>query len=330
MKSLRLAVDKDSRAIVLALVLLLVALSLPPVDLPRDAYDYIVVFDISQSMNVEDYEIDGAPVSRLAYAHEAARRTLRELPCGSRIGWAAFTGYRTILLLAPVEVCAYYNDLLASLDKIDGRMRWSNASEITKGLYWSVLAAQETDLPTTLQTQGHPDIVFISDGQEAPPLDPAYPPRVIEDLTKHSIRGWLIGTGAYAPSPIPRIDEDGHRQGYWRADEVVQPSRSDNASVPAMEHLSALREPHLQALADQLGFKYARLSGLTSLSTALLDPRFARRRATPTDLYWLPAALAVLLLGMRFRPDWRAQETLIEIFSNKVKHSPRREQTNNA
>lgn len=293
---LRMAVmDKDSRAITLALVLLLVALVMPTVDLPRDTYDYIVVFDISQSMNVEDYELDGVPVSRLAYAHAAARRMLRDLPCGSRIGWGAFTGYQTVLLLVPVEVCSHYNDLLASLDRIDGRMRWSNASEITKGVYWSVQAAQKTDL--------HPDVVFISDGQEAPPLDPAYPPRVLEDLQDIPIRGWLIGMGAYAPSPIPRIDEEGHRQGYWRADEVVQPNSSGDTSAPAVEHLSGIREPHLQALADQLGFNYVRLSEPTSLSVATRDRRFARRRPTPTDLYWVPAAIAGLLLVVRFRPD---------------------------
>jgi mxaL protein len=298
MRSLRLAIDKDSQAIALALILLLVALVMPRIDLPRDAYDYLLVFDISQSMNVEDYELDGTPVSRLAFAHEAARRTIRDLPCGSRVGWAAFTGYRTIPLLAPVEVCAYYNDLLASLDQIDARMRWSNASEITKGVYWSVLAAQETNLPS----DSHPDIVFISDGQEAPLLDPAYPPHVLDDLQKDSIRGWLIGAGAYAPSPIPRIDEEGHRQGYWHADEVIQPTAFGNNTAPAIEHLSGLREPHLRALADQLGFKYARLTGPASLSQTLRDQHFARRRPAPTDLFWLPASLAVLLLAMRFRP----------------------------
>jgi mxaL protein len=289
-------VDKDSHAIALALLLLLVALLIPPVELPHDTYDYIVVFDISQSMNVEDYQLDGTPVSRVAFAHEAARRMLRNLPCGSRVGWGAFTGYRTILLLTPVEVCAYYNDLLASLEHIDGRMRWSNASEITKGLYWSVLTAQET--------HPQPDIVFISDGQEAPPLDPAYPPRVLDDLPNNRIRGWLIGIGGYIPSPIPRIDEDGHRRGYWTADEVAQPIRSGDTSTPAMEHLSGVREPHMRALADQLGFNYAHLTDAASLSAVLRDHRYARRRPTPTDIYWLPASLAVLLLGLRFRPDW--------------------------
>jgi mxaL protein len=301
MKWLSWAVDKDSRAIALALVLLLAAIAIPPVELPHETYDYLLVFDISQSMNVEDYELDGAPTSRLAFAHEAARRMLRAMPCGSRVGWAAFTGYRAIPLLAPVEVCAYYNDLLASLDQIDGRMRWSNASEITKGVYWSVLAAQETNLPA----QAHPDIVFISDGQEAPLLDPAYPPRVLEDLQEHSIRGWVIGAGADAPSPIPRIDEEGHRQGYWRADEVIQPTAFGDDTSPRTEHLSALREPHLRALAEQVGFNYARLSGPASLSETLRDERYARRRPTPTDLFWLPASIAVLLLAMRFLPDSR-------------------------
>lgn len=262
MKALRLPVGKDSRGIALALLLLLIALVMPPVNLPHDAYDYLLVFDISQSMNVEDYRLDAAPVSRLVFAHEAARRMLRDLPCGSRVGWAAFTGYRTIPLLAPVEVCAYYSDLLTSLDQIDARMRWSNASEITKGVYWSVLSAQETNLPA----DSHPDIVFITDGQEAPLLDPAYPPRVLQDLPNHSIRGWLIGAGADTPSPIPRIDEEGNREGYWRADEVIQPSAFGDTTSPPIEHLSGLREPHMRALANQIDFNYGRLTGVDSLS----------------------------------------------------------------
>lgn len=154
-------------------------------------------------------------------------------------------------------------------------------------------------------TQPRPDIVFISDGQEAPPLDPAYPPRQLENLQNHQIRGWLIGTGARAPSPIPRVDEEGHRQGYWRADEVVQPTSAGVTSTPAMEHLSGLREPHLRTPADQLGFNYARLSSPASLSETLRDPRFARSRPTPTDLFWLPVSIAVLVLAMRFRRDVR-------------------------
>jgi mxaL protein len=181
-------------------------------------------------------------------------------------------------------------------------MRWSNASEITKGVYWSVLSAQETNLPA----DSHPDIVFITDGQEAPLLDPAYPPRILQDLPNHSIRGWLIGAGADTPSPIPRIDEEGNREGYWRADEVIQPSAFGDTTSAPIEHLSGLREPHLRALANQIDFNYGRMTGVDSLGEILRDRRYARRRPTPTDLFWLPASIAVLLLAMRFRPDWRS------------------------
>ncbi len=291
---LRVAFEQESRLITLALALLIVALVLPPVKLPRDTYDYVVVFDISQSMNVEDYQLDGEPTSRLAYAHAAARHALRALPCGSRVGWGAFTGYRTILLLTPVEVCANYSDLLASLDKIDGRMRWSNASEIMKGVYWSVLAAQEAS--------DAPDIVFMTDGQEAPPLD-AYAPHVLEELKDSPIRGWLIGTGSPTPSPIPRIDTEGRRHGYWRADEVVQtPQWLRHPSTTSGEHLSGVREAHLRALAGQLRFDYAHLDDLNSLGPAMRDARYARRATTPTNLSWIPVFLAMLALVVRFRP----------------------------
>ncbi len=79
--------DADGRAISLALVLLIIALFIPAVPLTHDTYESMVIFDITQSMDVEDYELGGAPVSRLKYAREAARRALRELPCGSKVGW---------------------------------------------------------------------------------------------------------------------------------------------------------------------------------------------------------------------------------------------------
>ncbi len=79
----------------------------------------------------------------------------------------AFAEYRSLLLLSPVEVCSNYNDLLTSLNRIDGRMRWANASEVGKGVYWSAR--------TALAEGSKPDVIFISDGQEAPPLIPGEP-----------------------------------------------------------------------------------------------------------------------------------------------------------
>jgi mxaL protein len=294
---LRRPLEKDTRTITLCCALLIVALFLPPFSLTRSSYDYVVVFDISQSMNVEDYELDGKPVSRLAFARAAARNALRSLPCGSRVGWAAFTEYRTLMLLAPVEVCRNYDDLLASLGNIDGGMRWSNASEIAKGVFWSMRAARaiQPDL----------NILFLTDGQEAPPVDARRPLPLFDDLKPGEARGWLMGVGGDTPRPIPRTDEDGRAIGYWRSYEVMQLDvTSTNRSVhDGSEHLSALREPYLKELARRVGFDYARLTGLESIGSALRDTRFARRRPVPTQLNWLPILTALVLLALHFRPD---------------------------
>lgn len=288
--------EHGSRAIVAALLLLVIALVLPPVKLTRDTWTYIVVFDITQSMDVQDYELDGAPVSRLAYARSALRSALRDLPCGSRVGLGAFAEYRTVLLIAPLEVCANYGDLIRSIDNIDGRMRWGNSSEISKGVFWAVRAADELGQ--------RPNVIFLTDGQEAPPLAAGVQP-LFEDIKPGKIHGKLIGVGGDTPRPIPRTDKNNQPLGFWRAEDVVQHASGagNGASGAGREHLSSLREPHLQALARQVGFEYARLVNPTSVSDALRDPRFAERRPVATELYWLPAAAALLVLALHFRPD---------------------------
>ena len=224
------------------------------------------------------------------------RRALQDLPCGSRVGLGAFTEYRTLLLLAPIEVCANYDGLLVTLKYVDGRMRWKNSSEIAKGVSWSVRAAR--DIGNGAQ------VVFLTDGQEAPPLRPNVRP-VFEDVKPGTVRGWLIGVGGDTPRPIPKTDRNGEAAGYWRAEDVVQRIGEAVQSGAGREHLSSLREPYLKEIAKLVGFEYARLAQSSSLSEAMRDARFAHREKVPTDLYWIPAAIALLLLAWRFRPELR-------------------------
>jgi mxaL protein len=293
--------DRGSVVIALALVVLLVGLLMPTMQLPRATYDYIVVFDISQSMNVEDYEVGGLPVSRLIHARNAAKQALRALPCGSRVGWGAFTGNRTLLLLAPVETCANYNDLMASLDKIDDRMRWANASEVAKGVYWGIKAAQDAG--------SNPNIVFVTDGQESPPLEGGQLPTLLDNLTDNPIRGLLVGAGGDDLVPIPRVDEEGNRHGFWMPDQVIQSDDALQGATPQMEHLSALRTQYLETLASRLELTYVRLTDEASLSKAMRDKRFMRRRPVPTDVSWIAAALALGLLAIRFRPEFPSRNS---------------------
>jgi mxaL protein len=177
-------------------------------------------------------------------------------------------------------------------------MRWENASEITKGVYWSMRAAKELG--------SNPSVIFVTDGQEAPPLDPTNILPMFDDLQAGQVHGWLIGAGGYLPMPIPRTDDDGNREGYWRANEVLQPGDIiPGLKSPGFEHLASLRETHLREVAQQVGFDYARLGNLDSITRAMLDRRVARREKAATDLYWIPALVALLLLGIRFAPFGR-------------------------
>ena len=116
-----------------------------------------------------------------------------------------------MVLIAPLEICANFRELTSVLEGIDGRMAWAGRSEVAKGIGWAIrLAAALPDQPA---------LVFVSDGHEAPPLHPAHRPAFGEPGT---IAGLLVGVGGAAPVPIPKLDPDGRRLGFWRADEVMQ------------------------------------------------------------------------------------------------------------
>ncbi|HEX4509672.1 MAG TPA: MxaL protein, partial [Burkholderiaceae bacterium] len=203
-----------------------------------------------------------------------------------------FTEYRTLVLIAPIEVCANYGDLVATLERIDGRIRWGNASEISKGVFWAMRAAKDLE--------SHPAVLFITDGQESPPLGSSRFP-MFEDLAPGQVGGWMLGVGGSTPRPIPRTDEDGHRIGWWRPQDVFQRDPVPG-QPPSNEHLSSLHDTHLRTLATQVGFDYASLEEPADLGKALQDARLARKTRVPTDLAWLPALAALALLAWSYRP----------------------------
>jgi mxaL protein len=283
-----------------ALPLLAAAVWLPPLHLPRDTFTYIATFDITQSMNTEDVTLDGAPVSRLAFAKAEMREALGQLPCGSKVGLSVFAGERTMMLLQPIEVCANYDALLASLASIDGPMRWTNWSRIAEGGVWSAVVTARQQGPGVA-------VLFFTDGQEAPPLLPSNM-RPWEE--GHVVKGLLIGVGGSEPVPIPKSDANGNRIGFWGADDVIQVPREPGkpAAGESHEELSSLRAPYLETIAARVGFAYRRLTDPRSLAEAMLDPSFGHREPVPVDVRALPALLGLLLLLWRYLPEpdaWR-------------------------
>ncbi len=282
----------------------------PTMTLERPRYEHVVVLDVTQSMNVADVEVDGQLLPRLDAAKRRLREAIDELPCGSRLGLGIFTEYRSYLLLAPVEVCANRAEWRATLAMMDGRMAWSGNSEIAKGLHSAFVIAKA--LP------GKPSLVFVTDGHEAPPLNPRFRPR-FDDDKPGEVPGMLVGTGSLKPVPIPKLDPRGRPLGTWGADEVLQTDprsqgrggsvggermADDGAGTPAVglgatpgaEHLSALREPYLQLLASETGLRYLRLADADGLAAALRTPALARPVPVQVDLRLALAAAALMLM----------------------------------
>lgn len=294
--------------LLLGAVLLLALTALRPLaSFPRDAYTVLFVLDITQSMNTPDAGIPGEPRTRLAAAKDAVRDALLNLPCGSEAGIAVFTEYRSFLLLAPVEICASFAEFDSTLRRLDWRMGWAGASQISKGVHFALDMARSLD--------PRPVLVFITDGHEAPPSDPSL--RFPVENTGQRVRGLIVGVGADTLSPIPKFDMDGKSLGHWAAEEVAQMSvpadgvgnldpRDREAAArrirQSTEHLSSLKEGHLKTLAAEADLAYVRLAAPRALTGALLRPDFARTRPVPTDLRWLLAALALAATAAAFAP----------------------------
>ena len=300
--------DVNFGLFVLTCALLVLALLHPYARLKQDAFNYLVVVDITQSMNTLDYHQGKKPVSRLVFVKQALEQALSRLPCGSKIGLGIFTEYRSFVLFEPVEVCANYREISTTLAGIDERMAWVGSSEIAKGLY--------SGLHTASNLPGRPALVFITDGQEAPPVNPRHRPAL--DGKPGDAKGVIIGAGGFVPMPIPKFDPDGRPLGYWRADEVLQTdtySLGRGASVegekmveteeapgvslgatPGSEHLSSLREPYLKLLAKETGLAYRRLGSPDDLIAALKDHALAQQQTMSDDLAWIPALLALACL----------------------------------
>lgn len=299
-----------------AAALLLLAWWDPRLPRTEQRWQHVVFIDITQSMNARDMLL---PVpggggardvdSRLAFIRASLRRAFDELPCGSSVGLGVFTEYRSLLLLAPLEVCDHYDELVGVTARIDGRMAWAASSEITRGAESAVKVAD--------QVAGRPSVIFVTDGQEAPPLRAGQLPNV--ELPPRPPSGWVLGVGGDAPVPIPKLDPLGRSLGVWLPHEVMQSDPTSLGVTPGgvkrdlvdengkavekfagtgLEHLSSLREPHLREVARAVGLPYRRLAEPGDLSKALRAPELARPVRAAVSWRWLPllGALAALLV----------------------------------
>jgi mxaL protein len=291
-----------------AAVLLVLALVLPDLRITRPVAQVIVVLDVTQSMNTPDCRLDGASAatSRLACVKDALAEGLRAMPCGAQLAWGAFTGNQTFVLAAPVEVCAHRGDLLDSLAQLDWRISWDAGSQIGGAL----ISALRVIPNVPHDGEPPPGLVFITDGHEAPPLALRHRRRFEDYAGK--VQGVIVGVGGDTLQPIPKYDMDGKYLGEWGADEVPQMDMGglralssvpgekmvgEEEEVPTgTEHLSSLKEPYLELIAGEAKLDYRRLARHADMAAVLESPLLRRPLPIDTDLRWIPALAALLLL----------------------------------
>jgi mxaL protein len=297
---------KDYRlwCLTIALTLMLVTFLHPKDNQDIPVQRLIVIVDITRSMNAEDYSVDDKALSRLAYVKQALRELLLKLPCQSTLGLGLFTDRRSTLLFEPIEVCNGFNELDSAIAALDWRMAWAADSRIASGL-----------LSTLDMLKGRKEtVLFMTDGQEAPPVNPKYRANFIE--VKNKLHGLLVGVGGLQAVPIPKYNYKGERQGNYQPEDVphrssfgssdLNPDKIEgydarnapfgSADVIGNEHLSTLNESYLKQLGDESGFAYHRLIDTNSLFTVLQNSSYQVKITSEVDVRWQWVTVVIALL----------------------------------
>lgn len=290
---------RDAALLSAALLLLLVALFRPTVPVQRNIYSYMLVVDITQSMNVEDMTLNGKPMSRLAYTRKMLHDMTSRMPCGTRVSLALFAGVSVDDIYSPIEICANYAAIEDTIDHLDWRMAWSGNSRIRESML--SIARNLRSLPEPAQ------VVFFTDGEEAPRLH-AFNTRDLSNFQGGN--GWLlVGIGSSKGTAIPKLDDKNQLIGYWAGDSfAMQPgiaqiseqnigTRDNNvAAGEGDRYLSKLDEDYMKSLAKEVSAQYVRGDSLQAVLAAMKEQKPARRDIAPFEIHWILAALAGLLL----------------------------------
>ncbi len=306
---------RDVTLLLVALLLLIAALFNPRIPIKRDIYSYMLVADISQSMNTVDKSLNGKPVSRMVFMQDLLHRLIGELPCGTNVSMSVFAGVSVAALYTPIEVCENFDAINDTIDHLDWRTAWSGNSRVR---------ASMTTLAKTIRSFPEPaQVVYFTDGEEAPKL------HVFNRTDLTAFQGgedWLfVGIGSDAGTPIPKFDEHNQLIGYWSGDSfAMQPGiaqisesnlgvRDDNvAGGTSDRYLSKLDEEYLKELSKEVNGLYVRGNSVHDVLEAMKKQKPVRKDKAAFELRWILAAMAGLLFILAYTPKHPVHELKLQ------------------
>jgi mxaL protein len=250
---------KSDLFLLVSFILLMLALVNPSIPVNQSLYNYILIADISQSMNTEDMKINQKTVSRLDYTKHIMSRLVEDFPCGTKVSIGMFAGVSVSATYSPIEVCENFSNINTTISKLDWRVTWSGNTRIRESVI--NLARLIRSFPESAQ------VVYFTDGEEAPKLH-VFNTRDLEQFQGGN--DWLfVGIGSDEGAPIPKYDNKNQLIGYWSNDSfalqpgIAQISESnigvrDNkvASGATDRYMSKLDSEYLEKLAKEIGGFY--------------------------------------------------------------------------
>ncbi|WP_292842183.1 vWA domain-containing protein [Methylotenera sp.] len=290
-----------------AVAFLMLALIKPEIQLKQEVHNYLLIADVSQSMNAEDLKLNNLPVSRLAYTQHLMRGIVNTSGCGTYVSVGAFAAENVALLFMPLEVCANLDIINDTIDHLQWRMSWSGNSRITFGIKAAEATFDYLNSPAQM--------LFFTDGDEAPKANS------INKLDLSGVRIGknviFVGVGGHAPAPIKRFNANNEFVGYWGTDAAADAgavganyadaSKDDPDPVVAYSeydrYLSKQEADYLKSLANDIKGQYIEGLDKPEFYQFLQSQAPAANFITAYSLRWLYLLLAALAVLGTYIPD---------------------------
>ena len=288
-------------------ILLLLAIFKPQVQLKQSVHNYLLLADVSQSMNAEDVSLGGKQVSRLAYTRHLMRRLVETAPCGTYFSLGVFAAEDVGLLFMPLETCANYDVIVDAIDHLEWRMSWRGNSRISFGVKGAAKAFDSLNAPARL--------LFFTDGDEAPKVNAINKLNLDDVQIGENII--FVGVGGKEDVPIPRYNSSNQWIGYWSSDAKENSagavgityndtSKDDPDPVVASaeydRYLSKLEEDYLKELAGEVKAQYVFGEDKPSFYQYVQKQKPVASFVTAYSLRWLYLLLALGLILAAYWP----------------------------